>query len=193
MNYIKCSGCHMRHTEDKFLIVNNERRKCCVDCLNRQTKNRKKNEPTDEPIPEPIPEIKINPTILYTKCVACPNFKSFLSDIVISNIDIFNLQKDYTITEKIIELIQEEYDNQGLYEKPFYTLNKKKQILYIKGKEWLKHCIDDENILFNLVSILLEKIKKKCEAKEIVVDLDICRDELYEKLLEMGCVVFKEV
>jgi hypothetical protein len=39
---------------------------------------------------------------------------------------------------------------------------------------------------------LLEKIKKKCEAKEIEVDLDIRRDELYEKLLEMGCVLFKE-
>ena len=190
MNYIKCTGCNMRQTEDKYIIVNDERRKCCVDCLNRQTKFRKKNELSEE---IPTLETKISPTIIYTKCVACPNFKSFLSEIVISNIDIFNLQKDYTITEKIIELIQEEYDNQGLYEKPFYTLNKKKQILFLKGKEWLKHCIDDDDILFNLVSgILLEKIKKKCESKEIVVDLDICRDELYEKLLEMGCVVIKE-
>ena len=86
-------------------------------------------EPEPEPEPEPIEPEKVKPnitTIIYTKCVNNPNMLHLLNDVVVSNIDLFNLQNGYTIEEKIIELIKEEYDQLGVFEKPIYTFNKKK-------------------------------------------------------------------
>ena len=146
----------------------------------------KEEEPKEE---EPIEPEKVKPnitTIIYTKCVNNPNMLHLLNDVVVSNIDLFNLQNGYTIEEKIIELIKEEYDQLGVYEKPIYTFNKKKQIIFIKGKLWNKISIDDDNIIQGIIDeTIIKKIKDRCIKRNVELNLSYDIDVIYDKLLEI--------
>jgi Zn-finger protein len=141
-----------------------------------------------EVVHEVIPETKAMDwtTVMNIQSVST---KQFLDNIMISNIDIINLIKDYTLDEKIIELIKEEYDGCGI-NKPFYTCNHKKQILFIKTRQdWIKHCVDDEGLIYGFIEdTLIKKITEKAKQKEMEINTIVNRDKLYEDILNIGLV-----
>ena len=194
-----CIFCCKRNKKLKELIMKEkEEEKPIENKLENLILEKPKEPETKEPEPkeeepkeeEPIEEVKVKPnitTIIYTKCVNNPNMLHLLNDVVVSNIDLFNLQNGYTIEEKIIELIKEEYDQLGVYEKPIYTFNKKKQIIFIKGKLWNKISIDDDNIIKGIIDeTIIKKIKDRCIKRNVELNLSYDLDDIYDKLLEMG-------
>jgi hypothetical protein len=194
MEYQQCVSCRTRYTKDKFIEYKGRPRKSCILCLekanNQHKKKKMKEEVTPEVvlevIPEIIPETKAMDwtTVMNIQSVST---KQFLDNIMISNIDIINLIKDYTLDEKIIELIKEEYEGCG-HNKPFYTCNHKKQILFIKTRQdWIKHCVDDEGLIYGFIEdTLIKKIIEKAKQKEMEIDNTVNRDKIYNALLEMG-------
>jgi hypothetical protein len=84
------------------------------------------------------------------------NFKSFLSDILVTRVDVFNVTSgEYTLEQKVIELIKDDYAL--LTDKPFFILNKKKKIIQVKGINWIKIELDDP-VFRELIQILVKKL-----------------------------------
>lgn len=164
-DYIICLCCKCRrHRIDDFRLVKDRRLKRCIKC---EFNHRKREVPVEPPVEVPVEPTKINFDEIYKSNPI--NFKQFLEGIHITNIDIQNLLRDYTLDEKVLELIQEEYDS--LNEKPFYVFNQKKQILLIKTKEWIK--METDKDFFELIKeYLVKRILQKAGDKEISLEFN---------------------
>lgn len=162
--YTTCLCCRCtRHKIDDFRLVKDRRLKRCMKC---EFNHRKREVPEEVPIE--VPETKkMDWDSIYKSNPI--NFKDFLLGIHITNIDIQNLLRDYSLDEKVLELIQEEYET--LNEKPFYVFHQKKQILLIRTKEWMKIEIDKD--FFELIKeYLVKRILQRAEDKEISLEFN---------------------
>jgi hypothetical protein len=164
--YITCLCCKCkRHKINDFRLVKDRRLKRCMKC---EFNHRKREVPEEVPeVPEEVLETKMDWDAIYKTNPI--NFKQFLEGIHITNIDIHNLIRDYTLDEKVIELIQEEYET--LKEKPFYVFHQKKQILLIKARDWVKMEVDAD--FFELIKeYLVKRILQKAGDKEISLEFN---------------------
>ena len=108
---------------------------------------------------------------------------------------IFILYEDFEEIEfmglgnKLFNLISEEYNGLTFDRRPYYTLNKKRRIIYIKLKEWSKVCCDgdaDNDLLLILAEEIVGKIKEKAIKLRIKINYDYDKNELSKKLIELG-------
>ena len=157
---MKCASC--RCYDDPANYIKGCRTiKTCLKCRKRGLEKRSKEKkcttsPPVVPIPPivPIPpDVPKNPICLSPNAM---NFKSFLSDILVTRVDLFNVTSgEYTLEQKVVELIKEDYAL--LTDKPFFILNEKKKIIQVKGREWIKLELDDP-VFRELIQILVKKL-----------------------------------
>ena len=166
---MKCASCRC-YDEPANYIKGCRTIKTCLKCRKRGLQKRTKDKecttsPPVVPIPPDVPKNPIPPIIPVIPDVPknpiclkknAMNFKSFLSDILVTRVDVFNVTSgEYTLEQKVVELIKDDYAL--LTDKPFHIFNKKKKIIQVKGREWIKLELDDP-VFRELIQILVKKL-----------------------------------
>lgn len=154
---MKCGSCRCYDAPENY-IKGCRTIKTCLKCRKRGLEKRSKEKecttsPPVVPIIPVVPDVPKNPICLAPNAM---NFKSFLSDILVTRVDVFNVTSgEYTLEQKVVELIKDDYAL--LTDKPFHILNEKKKIIQVKGKEWIKLELDDP-VFRELIQILVKKL-----------------------------------
>ena len=180
---IKCLGCKTIRRLDQFDIKDGIRKRTCSECFKiRKTRREKVEKMMEESTNEGLPDILSMDKLFFG------TLETFIEGIFILNEDFDEIEL-MGLGNKLFNLISEEYNGLTFDRRPYYTLNKKRRIIYIKLKEWSKVCCDgdaDNDLLLILAEEIVNKIKEKANKLRKVVNYDYDKNELSKKLIELG-------
>ena len=155
---IKCLGCKTIRRLDQFVVKDGIRNRTCSECFKiRKTRREKVEKMMEESTNEGLPDILSMDKLFFG------TLETFIEGIFILNED-FEEIEFMGLGNKLFNLISEEYNGLTFDRRPYYTLNKKRRIIYIKLKEWSKVCCDgdaDNDLLLILAEEIVGKIKEK--------------------------------
>ena len=180
---IKCLGCKTIRRLDQFVVKDGIRNRTCSECFKiRKTRREKVEKMMEESTNEGLPDILSMDKLFFG------TLETFIEGIFILNED-FEEIEFMGLGNKLFNLISEEYNGLTFDRRPYYTLNKKRRIIYIKLKEWSKVCCDgdaDNDLLLILAEEIVGKIKEKAIKLRIKINYDYDKNELSKKLIELG-------
>ena len=182
---IKCLGCKTIRRLDQFDIKDGIRKRTCMECYKvRKTRREKVEKMMEDATSEGLPDI------LSMDKLFCGTLETFISGIFILPEDFDEIEL-MGLGDKLFNLISEEYNGLTFNRRPYYTLNKKRRIIYIKLKEWSRVCCDgdaDNDLLLILAEEIVNKIKEKANKLRIKINYDYDKNELSKKLIELGSI-----
>ena len=180
---IKCLGFKTIRRLDQFVVKDGIRNRTCSECFKiRKTRREKAEKMMEESTNEGLPDILSMDKLFFG------TLETFIEGIFILNED-FEEIEFMGLGNKLFNLISEEYNGLTFDRRPYYTLNKKRRIIYIKLKEWSKVCCDgdaDNDLLLILAEEIVGKIKEKAIKLRIKINYDYDKNELSKKLIELG-------